>query len=152
MDGIERLDSLDVKLLNLLLSDGRLSYRKLSKKLGVAVATVTSRVRRLEAAGAIKSHSAQLDYERLGYDVTVLIELRISKGKLFEVERQIAGHPSVFAIYDHTGPFDATILPRFRTRKAMDGFLKRIQTFDFVERTETKLVLNTIKEQPQKVA
>ncbi|HLD78670.1 MAG TPA: Lrp/AsnC family transcriptional regulator [archaeon] len=152
MDGAERLDGLDARLLNALLADGRLSYRKLSRKLGVAAATVMSRVQRLEKAGAIAGYSARLDYERLGYDVTVLIELRISKGKLFEVERQIAGHPSVFAIYDHTGPFDATILARFRTRKAMDGFLKRIQTFDFVERTETKLVLNTIKEQPQKVA
>ena len=29
----------------------------------------------------------------------------------------------------------------------MDNFLKKIQTYDFVERTETKLILSTMKEE-----
>jgi len=31
-------------------------------------------------------------------------------------------------------------------RKGMNNFLKKIQTYDFVERTNTRLILNTIKE------
>ncbi len=80
-----------------------------------------------------------------------MIEIRISKGKLFDVEKKIASNPNVFAIYDVTGSFDAVVLARFRTRRQMDNFLKRLQTYEFVERTETKLILNTIKEEFIKV-
>jgi len=73
--------------------------------------------------------------------------MRISKGKLFEVEKKIAMHPNVFAVYDITGAFDCQVIAKFKNRRAMDKFLKLIQTYEFVQRTETILVLNTIKEQ-----
>ena len=52
----------------------------------------------------------------------------------------------MFAIYDITGTFDAVILARFKSTRQMDAFLKKIQSYEFVERTETKLILKTIKE------
>lgn len=108
--------------------------------------TVINRVRELEKESIIKGYTAELDYEKLGYDVLAIILLRISKGKLFEVEKKIAIHPNVFAVYDVTGHFDCLIIAKFNNRKALDVFLKKIQAYDFVERTETSLVLNTIKE------
>ena len=99
----------------------------------------------------IKKYTAVLDYEKLGYDAEVIIEVRISKGKLFEVEKEIANHPNVFAVYDVTGDFDAMILARFDSRRKMDAFIKKLQTYDFVERTNTRMILNTIREKQVKV-
>ena len=140
------MDTKDILLLNLLLENSRVSYRDLAKKAKLSLATVITHVKRLEQEGILKKYSTELDYEKLGYDVQALISLRISKGKLFDVEKKIAVHPNVFALYDTTGNFDALIIVKFKTRKALDGFLKKIQTYDFVERTDTKLILNTIKE------
>jgi DNA-binding Lrp family transcriptional regulator len=140
------LNSTDRKILNALLSDCRLSYRRIGRRLGLSAATVMNRMKKLEKEGIIKRYTAVLDYEKLGYDIHVIIELRISKGKLFEVEKKIAAHPNVMAVYDQTGPFDAAVIARFKSKAAMDRFLKQIQTYTFVERTETKLVLNTLKE------
>ena len=137
----------DKKILNILVEDSRLSLRQIAKKADASVATVMNHLRQLEKTGLIKKYTAKLDYERAGYDVEVMIEIRISKGKLFEVEKKIGSNPNVFAVYDITGPFDAVILARFPTRRLMDNFLKKIQTYEFVERTETKLILNTIKEE-----
>jgi len=89
--------------------------------------------------------------KKLGYDVEVIIEIRISKGKLIEVEKEIANHPNIFAVYDVTGDFDAVIIARFKNRKSMDYFLKKIQTYDFIERTFTKFILHTIKEEPLRI-
>ena len=75
----------------------------------------------------------------------------VSKGKLFEVEKKIATDPSVHAVYDITGHFDVIVIARFKTRKSLDNFIKKIQTYDFVEKTETAIVLNTIKEAPMGV-
>ncbi len=141
------IDETDRKIINALVENSRLSYREIAKRIGVSVATVMNRVNRLEAQKIVEKYSTKVNYEKIGYDVEVLIEVRISKGKLFEVEKKIATHPNVFAIYDVTGPFDAIILARFRNRRQMDNFLKKIQSYDFVERTETQFILNTIKEE-----
>ena len=140
------LDKKDIRILNLLAENSRLSYRQMAKRLRLAVATVINRVRKLEKEKVIKSYSVMIDHDKVGYDIKVIIEMRIEKGKLFQVEKKISNHPSVLAIYDVTGPFDSIIIASFKNRVEMDKFLKEIQTYDFVERTETKLVLNTIKE------
>jgi len=140
------LDELDKEIINSLLIDSRQSYRKLAKKLKVSVATIMHRVNKLEKEDIIKRYTAKINYEKLGYDIEVLIDIKISKGKLFLVEKKIASNPNVFAVYDTTGADDAVILARFPNRRKMDNFLKNIQTYDFVERTHTKLILNTIKE------
>jgi len=140
------LDDLDKKIINVLISDARQSYRQIAAKVKVSVATVMHRVKRLEKEKIIKRYSMIVDYDKVGFDVEILVEMRISKGKLFEVEKKIATHNNVFAVYDMTGDFDAAVLCRFKNRRQMDNFLKKIQTYDFVERTNTRFILNTIKE------
>jgi len=140
------LEETDKKILDILIDDSRLSLRQIAKKADISVATVMNHINNLEKEKIIKKYTAKLDYEKIGYDVEVMIEIRISKGKLFEVEKKITMDPNVFAVYDVTGAFDALVLARFPTRRKMDNFLKKIQTYEFVERTETKLILRTMKE------
>jgi len=140
-------DNTDKRILNALTENSRLSLRQIAEKVKVSVATVMHRLNKLGKEGILKKYTAKIDYEKIGYDVEVMIEIRISKGRLLDVEKKIAVHPNVFAVYDVTGAFDAVILARFRNRRQMDNFLKKIQTYEFVERTETKLILKTIKEE-----
>lgn len=140
------LDTVDKKILTTLQKNSRLSYRQIAKEVKVSVATAMHRVKALEQKGIIKHYTAELDTEKLGYDVQVIIEVQISKGKLLHVEHKIARHPNVVAVYDCTGDFDVILIARFKSRRLMDDFLKTIQTYDFVERTNTKLILNIIKE------
>lgn len=142
-----RLEEKDIKILNIIVGNSRLSLREIAKLAKLSPATIMKRVRKLEKEKIIRKYTAQLDYEKAGFDVEVMIEIRISKGKLFEVEKKIAAHPNVFAVYDTTGSFDAVVLAKFPSRRQMDNFLKKLQTYDFVERTETKIILNTIKEE-----
>ncbi|MBU0614550.1 MAG: Lrp/AsnC family transcriptional regulator [Nanoarchaeota archaeon] len=140
------LDDVDKDIINTKIMDSTLSYREVAKKVKVSVATVMNRIKRLEKEGVIKRYTTIVDYDKIGYDVEVMVEVRISKGKLFQVEKEIATHKNVFGVYDMTGDFDASIMARFKNRRQMDAFLKKIQTYDFVERTNTRFILNTIKE------
>ena len=142
------IDKTDVEILRVLEKNARLSLRKIAKKVGVSVATVMHRVNKLENEGIIRKYIALLDYDKLGYELEAVISVDVAKGKLFEVEKKIATDPSVHAVYDITGHFDVVVVARFKTRKSLDTFVKKIQTYDFVEKTETAIVLNTIKEDP----
>jgi DNA-binding Lrp family transcriptional regulator len=81
------MDETDVKILKKLTSDARASYRKIAESIGVSPPTVLSRVQNLEKDGIIKSYAALLDHERLGYDLTAVIEITAAKGKIVEIEK-----------------------------------------------------------------
>jgi len=140
------IDEKDLKILEVLQENSRLSFRRLAKKTGYSVATVMSRIKKLEETGIIKKYTVEIDYSKLGLDFPVIIDVRVSKGKLFEVEEEIAKDPHVLAVYDITGDFDVAILAIFKTRKELDKFVKELQKMKYVERTYTKLILNIIKE------
>ncbi|MEM3060644.1 MAG: Lrp/AsnC family transcriptional regulator [Candidatus Anstonellales archaeon] len=143
-----KLSKNEQKILEVIAKDASLSYRQIAKRCKVSPSTVLKNVERLKEMGIIKRQISIVDFEKLGYDVYVIIQLRVAKGKLFEVEEKIASDSRVFGVYDQTGQFDATVLARFKNRKELDEFLKKIQTYPFIEDTETSLILNVVKENP----
>ena len=140
------MDETDVKILKQVLSDARLSYRKIAEEIGVSPPTVLTRMQRLENNRIIKSYSAVLDHEKLGYDLTAIIELTAVKGKITEVERHISRFPNVCAVYDITGLTDMIIVAKFRNRKDLSDFVKKDLSLPFVDRTNSHIVLVTVKE------
>lgn len=140
------MDETDVKILRTLVSDARLSSRQMSKMSGVSIGTVLARIKKMEIAGVIRGYTAVVDHEKLGYQLTVLTEITVSKGRLLEVENEIARMPNVCGVYDVTGMTDAFILAKFKTREELSAFAKRLLALPFVERTNTHIVLTTIKE------
>ncbi|MEM0457331.1 MAG: Lrp/AsnC family transcriptional regulator [Nitrososphaerota archaeon] len=143
------LDEMDLAIIRELIKDGRASYRSIAKKLGISVATVASRVAALEKDGIIKGYAALVDYEKLGYEITAIIELTISKGKLIEVQHQVAEKPNVSSVYDVTGETDSIIIARFKNRDELNRFVKWLLSMPYIERTLTHLVLGIVKEDPR---
>jgi len=140
------VDDLDRAILQELNVDARRSHRELAARLRISPTTVSARLSRLERDGVVKGYIPVLDEELLGWDFAATIGIRISKGRLREVEEHLARDPHVFALYDVTGDFDALLLGRFRDRADLDRFIKRALQDPHVERTNTHLVLNTYKE------
>ena len=145
-EGVMRLDETDIKILEILLSDARLSSRQIAKQCGVSIGTVLSRVKKMEKEGVIKGYSALLDQEKIGYELTVISEITVSKGRLLEMENEIARLPNVCGVYDVTGLIDAIIVAKFKNREELSKFTKRLLALPYVERTNTHIVLTTIKE------
>ena len=140
------LDRTDVKILTVLLSDARLSSRQIAKKTGVSVGTVLSRMKKMEQAGIIKEYSAIVDHEKLGYELTVITEMTISKGRLSEIAKEIAKVPNVCCVYNVTGLTDAMVIAKFKKREDLSRFTKYLLSLPYVERTNTHVVMTTMKE------
>jgi DNA-binding Lrp family transcriptional regulator len=140
------LDETDVKILRALTADARLSSRQIAKQCGVSIGTALSRIRKMEAEGIIKGYSTLLDQEKLGYELTVVTEITVSKGRLLEMENEIARLPNVCCVYDLTGLADAAIIAKFKNREELSKFTKHLLSLPYVERTNTHVVLTTIKE------
>ena len=79
--------------------------------------------------------------------MTVLIGVITEGGKLPDIERRITESPNVNAVYDVTGEYDAIIVAQFKTREDLNDFVKKLMAMEGVKRTNTMLVLNTMKEE-----
>jgi Lrp/AsnC family transcriptional regulator, regulator for asnA, asnC and gidA len=141
------LDELDRSILQELNIDARRSHREIAQRLKVSPTTIGARVARLEREGVIRGYVPLLDDELLGWDLAATIGIRISKGKLREVEERLAHDPHAYAIYDVTGDYDALLIGRFRDRRDLDRFVKHALQDPHVERSNTQVVLNRVKEE-----
>lgn len=143
----DSLDDADIALLRALNQDARKSFRDLAKELGLALSTVSARVKRLEKQGYILGYVPVLDPQKLGLDLVVIVGVTITSGRLLEAQKRIARLASVYGVYDVTGDWDSMILARFRDREELNDFIKQLLMLPYVERTGTQLVLNTVKEE-----
>jgi len=140
------MDKIDEKILKNLLVDARLSARQLSLKLGLSTVTVLSRIKKLEKEKIIKGYTSVLDHEKLGYDLTAVIEIIAKKDKIVQVENELSGIENVCAVYDVTGNTDTLIIAKFKGREDLSKFIKNLSVISNVENTITHVVLNTVKE------
>ncbi len=141
-----KIDELDLSILRELKKDARKSHRDIADKLNVAEGTIYNRVNKLQDMGIIKRFMVDMDYSKLGYDLSAVIGFIVEGGFLQEVEEKIAKKANVSALYDVTGEYDALIVAKFREREELDKFIKSVMAIPHVERTYTMLVLNVIKE------
>lgn len=141
------VDELDVKIVRVLNKNARKSFRDISRELGVSLSTVSNRIKRLEAEGVIKGYVPVIDGTKAGYDLVVVMGVRIAHGKLLDVQQKIAKNAHVFGVYDVTGEWDSVVLARFKDRDELNDFIKDMLAMEHVERTNTQLVLNSVKEE-----
>lgn len=142
-----QIEDVDLEILRILSQDGRETYHGIANILKRSPVTIKKHVEELENKEIIKGYGVQLDLEKLGYNIIAIIEVTVSKGKMFEVEEKIAKNPNVFAVYDITGTYDALVFARFKSRNELSAMIKKIHTSPYVERTNTHIVLNVIKEE-----
>lgn len=140
------LDEIDKKIIKVLEDEARTSLRKISELVKVSLGTVSNRVKKMEKNGVIKGYSVILDPDQIGWELNVVIGLRIQKGRLIEIQEKIAKDSRVHGVYDVTGDFDSMVIARAKNRKDLDDLSKNVLSIDGVERSITHLVLNTVKE------
>jgi len=140
------VDEMDLKIIEMLERDARVSFREIAKQLEISEGTVYNRVKRMQEEGIIKGYSAKVDPTKLGMDLSAVIGLRVAGGHLVEVEQEISKSKDVCCVYDVTGDYDAVIIARFKNRADLNKFIKGVLANPHVERSVTHVVLNTVKE------
>jgi len=139
------MDELDIEIIKILNTNTRKSFRFISRELKVSLSTISNRVKILEEEGIIKGYIPIINREKIGYDLTALINIKLTHGKLIEVQKQIAKNNQVSAVYDITGDWDSLIIAHFKDRRDLNKFIKKILSMEYVERTNTQMVLNIVK-------
>jgi len=143
----DKIDELDLEIIRELKSDSRQSYREIAEKLNVAEGTIYNRVNKLLETNVIKRFIVDIDYSKVGYDLSAIIGVVVEGGSLPEVEKKLSKEPNVSAVYDVTGEYDAILIAKFKDRQSLNDLVKKIHKIPNVKRTYTMVVLNVVKEE-----
>ena len=140
------VDETSQKVLEEYLQDSRQSFREVARKIGISSGTVANRIKDMEEKEIIKKYTTQLDYEKLGYELTAVTEIIVSEGMMIEVGNEIAKIRNAVGVYNVTGDSDILIIAKFKSRQDLSDFTKTMLKMPNVVRTKTHVVLNTLKE------
>ena len=92
------LDKIDLKILEILQINGRISNIELSEKINLSPTPCLKRVKKLEKEGIIKNYKAVLDPQKLGYNIVGVILMRISDSSREAVDKFAAAITKIPAI------------------------------------------------------
>jgi Lrp/AsnC family leucine-responsive transcriptional regulator len=106
------LDLIDRKILSALRIDGRLTMGELAEKVGLSQSPCWTRVKRLEASGAIQGYVAVLDHKTMGVPNVVFVEVTLDKHDEKTLEafgNALAQIPEIIEAHLVTGEYDYLI-------------------------------------------
>ncbi len=78
MNGLPKLDKIDINILVHLQKDGQLTNVQLAQKIGLSPSPCLQRVKRLEQAGYIAGYGARINLPKLTETITVFTEVTLS--------------------------------------------------------------------------
>jgi len=136
------MDEKNLDLLKELEKNGRQNLKKLSKKTGMSITTVYERIKKLEKNGVIKGYQALIDYQKIGFDLPVIIELVVKREKQFDVANKLIKFNNVSAIYGTTGSTDLMVIAKFKNRTDLTNFINTLFEMEGIQKTETRVILN----------
>ena len=142
-------ENLDKKLVNALLEDGRASLRSLGEDLDVSVTTVSNHISDLEDDGIIEGYTPVVDYGKLGYDVTAIIQMKVEGSSLPDITDDLKEHKHMVSVYEVTGDHDIIAVGKFTDTDHMNEQIKELLVDPEIKESNTSVVLNTVAENEQ---
>lgn len=137
------MDELDQRLVTLLRHDGRRAISDLALDLGVARATVKSRMERLRASGDIVGYTVILRSDAVEAPVRGLTMIEIEGHVTERVVKALGGFSEVSAIHTTNGRWDLVVELSTLTLTELDAVLARIRRIPGIANSETSLLLAT---------
>ncbi len=133
----EEIDPVNLRVLEELQRDPRLTMSELGRRVGMSSPAVTERVRRLEEAGVIQGYRVELNPTALGLPITAYIRIRPSPGQLSKIAELAQQIPEVVECHRVTGE-DCFILKVYIP--AIDQLDRLLDRFLLYGSTTTNLI------------
>lgn len=146
----DKLDKIDLNILQILQENSKITNLDLSKRIGLSPAPTLERVKKLEQNDVILSYHAQVNPEAIGLMVKtfVLVSLDWRKPQAREsFLEQVEGIEEITECYIITGEADFLIKIVCKDIPTYERLLfKTLQQIDEIERLKTLMTLSTVKD------
>lgn len=140
------MDKADIRILQLLEADGRLSFAALGEAVGLSKTPAWNRVRDLEAKGLIEGYGARVNADALGLKIRALVHLVVSFDQYEAFEAAIVAHKNIRVCHAVTGEYDYVLEILAPDMPSLDELLRtELSRLPGVTRFNTSITTRLIK-------
>lgn len=139
------LDDVDIKIIELLRKNCRMSLSEIARRVDRAVSTVSYKINRLTNMGIIKRCLGVVDAKTLGYMYHVLIMIRVVPARIKELERFLLEHEEVQIAFVITGDYDVAVYAVFKDEEHYFNFVNELHSKELVTETTTFNIVRKMK-------
>jgi Lrp/AsnC family leucine-responsive transcriptional regulator len=143
------MDAVDGEIIELLQRDARRTQADIAQRVKLSQPAVAERIKKLEERGLIVGYTARVDHTQLGKDITAFVGVGISHPKYFEgFAKRVAALDEILEAHRVAGRDSYLLKIRTTNTRTLDDILVHVlRTIPGVTRTETTVVLASIKEE-----
>jgi Lrp/AsnC family transcriptional regulator, regulator for asnA, asnC and gidA len=139
------LDETDLKIISLLQEDGRMSFVKMAKILGITDATARRKVGRLIDEKIVKISAVCSPYD-LGFDSPVVMGINTNQKDSTKIAKRLSIIPEVQFVTIATGTYEIITIVAAKSNKNLYDLAMEIGAMDGVIRTQSMLMLKIFKQ------
>ena len=133
-----QIDNIDLKILNILSKNAKMPYTEVAKKVFVSGGTVHVRMRKLEKMGVVRGTKLDIDYDKLGYNISSYMGIYLEKSFLYkETVKSLKKIPEIVEIHAITGQYTIFIKIICKDTSHFRNFLDTVHKVKGITRTET---------------
>ena len=133
-----QIDNIDLKILNVLSKNAKMPYTEVAKKVFVSGGTVHVRMRKLEKMGVVRGTKLDIDYDKLGYNISSYMGIYLEKSFLYkETVKYLKKIPEIVEIHAITGQYTIFIKIICKDTSHFRNFLDTVHKVKGITRTET---------------
>lgn len=141
------MDERDIRLLKAISDLETGSPERLHEETDIPVSTIHYRLNNLRDAGVIENDLYDLDLEKVGLDVTVLVEILADyTGSHHDFEEKILGVEGVTQAYFTMGETDFIVVAHLAGREMVERLITDFETIEEVQRTNSTFVVSTLRD------
>ena len=141
---MEKIDSLDVKILSIISANARIPFKDVAAECGVSRAAIHQRVQHLIEMKVITGSGYEVNPKALGFNTLTYVGIRLEKGSMYKsAVKELKKIPEIMECHFTTGPY--TMLTKLYSRDnehLMDLLNNKIQEIPGVISTETLISLD----------
>ena len=142
-------DEKDEAILELLQADSSKTKKQIAHLLRIPLTTVHNRISKMEKAGVIRSYNAQIDWKKLGYDISAFIQIKVvyptASFSQEEMAQKLKRLPGVQSVSIVAGTTDLMMKLRLRDTAALNDFTHHhLRKVAGVGETTTHIILKDL--------
>ena len=147
---MHKLDSFDLKILELIQVNNKITSEVLAKKVGLSSSACQRRINSMRKAKIIKKDVSVIDQNIIGRQITIVVQVLSDKEGVEyseEFKKLMIKAPEVMQCYYVTGDYDYVLIATFKDMGEYEIFTKKYFLENSnIKRFSSMVVMNRVKE------
>ncbi|MEQ9376718.1 MAG: Lrp/AsnC family transcriptional regulator [Imperialibacter sp.] len=141
------MDNTDLRILDELAANSRITGAEIARKIHLSLPAVTERMRKLDKSGMIEQYTVRFSRGMLGLKLLAFVQVWLDHAGAGEAREYLTSLPEVLECHHIAGDYDLLLKVLVKDTSELEELLSnRIKGSPAVTRTSTTIVMSTCKE------